>query len=110
MHKVLWAHEENKLWILDPSHSRNKKIQNPLHNTEGVVRPKGQICNQVRKKNWEDWCLETLPGSVDYHTLERCPFYLREQVCWSQMVKSIIEASDFSSGSQLRRTGWIPPL
>lgn len=50
MHKVLWAHEENKLWILDPSHSRNKKIQNLLHNTEGVVRPKGQICNQVRKK------------------------------------------------------------
>ena len=50
--------------------------------------------NQVRKK-LGSWCLETLSGSVDYHALERGPFYPGVQVSWSQMVKSIIEASAF---------------
>lgn len=38
MHKVLWAHEVHKPWILDPSHSRNKRVQNPLYNIEGYYQ------------------------------------------------------------------------
>lgn len=70
-----------------------------------------KIYNQVRRK-LGSCCLETSSGSVDYHTLERCPFYPSAQVFGSQMVKSIIEASDFRAsweelaGLQLYGMAW----
>lgn len=65
--------------------------------TDGCFQTREKDLQPRKKKTREERCLETLSGSVDYHTLESHPFYPSVQVFWSQMVKPITEASDFGA-------------
>lgn len=78
---MLWAHE-----------GKRRKTHFIIMSTEGCFQPQEKDLRPRRKKTQGEWCLETLSGSMDYHTLESHPFYPSVLVFWSQMVKSIIEA------------------
>lgn len=69
-----------------------------------------KICNQIRK-NPGRWCMDTLSGNKDHHTLEMCLLALACSLLESEDM-SVTEASDFRvsweemAGLRLYRMAW----
>lgn len=91
---MLSACEGYKPRILDPSRSRNKKVQNPLHhNIVGCFQTQEKDLPPCEKKTGKHGIWKPYQEAWIITLLRDVPLPQRA----SQMVKSIIEASDFGA-------------